>query len=239
MMREQVLQQIKREAAKKMKKKQKQKITPGGEEAEEMLRKCSLRDFTELAKALLCFHAWYKIGENRLTEDGKVNTSIIRASVARLLSMVRWYTPRKKGCGWKLQKFHDLLHLALDIQRFGPASNFDAGPQESCLQHWAKLPALTSQMRGYNTFSAQVASRTFEYLCFAKALRRNGSFDGCRDSHLGVCDAKKTDSGEPLIGGIKYRVFNSKQDEMVPESGGANFCLMKAFTKNMPRDTLR
>jgi hypothetical protein len=35
------------------------------------------------------------------------------------LAMVRWFTPRKKGNGWKLQKFHDILHLAMDIERFG------------------------------------------------------------------------------------------------------------------------
>jgi hypothetical protein len=40
----------------------------------------------------------------------------------------------------------------MDIERFGHPSNFDAGPMESGLKYWAKLPALTAQMRGYNTF---------------------------------------------------------------------------------------
>ena len=231
--REEILQHIKKERRKKGKEKQKNKITSEGVEAEEMLRKCSSHDFTELAEALLCFHAWYKLGVNKITKEGKVNTSVIRASVARMLSMVRWYMPRKKGNGWKLQKFHDLLHLAVDIERFGPPSNFDAGPQESGLRHWAKLPALTSQMRGYNTFSAQVAARTFEYLCFATALRKNG-FKSSRDKNLGIRDSKQKETEEPVVGGTKYRVYNSKpreEDESQPSAGGTNYRLTKAFTK--------
>jgi len=150
------------------------------DDLEEMTRKCSARDFMELAEALLCFHAWYKMGRNPIGDDKKIKTQIIKDSVSRMLAMVRWFTPRKKGNGWKLQKFHDLLHLALDMERFGPPSNFDPGPMESSLRFWAKLPADTSQMRGYNTFAKQVAARTFEFQCFAKALRKHG-LSGVRD----------------------------------------------------------
>lgn len=174
---------------------------------EEMLRKCSARDFTEVAESLLCFHAWYKLGATKMGDDGKPDTSLIRESVARMLAMVRWYTPRKKANGWKLQKFHDLLHLALDIQRFGAPANFDAGPMESGLKYWAKLPATTSQMRGYNTFAKQVASRTYEFQCFAKALRTHGLLD----DDPGI-DEEREDDGLPHLGGTRYRVFFNPPD---------------------------
>ena len=162
-----------------------------------MARKCSVTDFTELAEALLCFHAWYKMGVMKVREDGKINTSAIRTSVARMLGMVRWYCPRKKGKGWKLQKFHDILHLALDIERFGHPSNFDAGPMESGLKFWAKLPALTAQMRGYNTFVKQVAWRTFEFQCFAKALRKNG-LEGCSSPSMITLQENEFDEEETV-----------------------------------------
>ena len=73
---------------------------------------------------------------------------ILHASIQRMLAMVRFFMPRTKGNGWRLQKFHDLLHLAEDTKRFGPAPNYDAGPHESGLRTWAKLPALTSQKIG-------------------------------------------------------------------------------------------
>jgi hypothetical protein len=54
-----------------------------------------------------------------MKEDRKPETSLIRDSVARMLAMVRWYCPWKKGNGWKRQKFHDKLHLAIDVEHFG------------------------------------------------------------------------------------------------------------------------
>jgi hypothetical protein len=182
----------------------------GDEEPEEMARKCSAADFTELAEALLCFHAWYKMGVNRLDKNGNLNTSVIRDSVAKLLGMVRWFCPRKKGNGWKLQKFHDILHLAIDMERFGPPSNFDAGPMESGLKYWAKLPALTSQTRGYNTFAKQVAMRTFEFQCFAKAIRKNG----LRKNGLPPPDAPTgaNQPEPPVLKGSRYRVYYNGPD---------------------------
>lgn len=188
------------------------------DDPEEMTRKCSANDFTQLAEALLCFHAWYKMGVNRINDDGTINTSIIRDSVARLLSMVRWFCPRKKGNGWRLQKFHDILHLAVDMERFGCPSNFDAGPMESGLKYWAKLPAMTAQTRGYNTFAKQVAMRTFEFQCFTKALRMNGLTSIADPKVLKKSREKMEDEGEeemvpdsdePVLGGTRYHVYKS------------------------------
>ena len=154
---------------------------------------------------------------NKLGPDGKIKTSIIKDSVARMLGMVRWYCPRKKGKGWKLQKFHDLLHLAVDMERFGPPSNFDAGPMESGLRYWAKLPALTSQTRGYNTFAKQVAWRTFEFQCIAKAMRLNG-MSGVMDPPVPSeeeGEEEPEDSGrEAVPKGTKYRIYGT------PPQGG-------------------
>jgi hypothetical protein len=147
-----------------------------------------------------------------------LDTKLIGSSIRRMLAMVRYYWPRKKGNGWKLQKFHDILHLAMDMERFGAPSNFDAGPCESGLRFWAKLPALTSQKRGYNTFAQQVAARTFEYQCIAKALRSNGVLS-VRDEQFERSCGSKNDSDkncEPendkdkRLGGTTYRVFNNK-----------------------------
>ena len=182
------------------------------DDPEEMLRPCSKADFTELAEALLCFHAWYKFGIPYLDSNGRLDTETIHSSVGKMLAMVRWYTPRKKGNGWKLQKFHDILHLAIDIERFGPPSNFDAGPHESGLCFWAKLPALTSQKRGYNIFARQVAARTHEFQCMARAMRAHRIL-GVRDIPLvkKMEEEKVEDEGKPKLLGTRYRVY-SKQD---------------------------
>jgi hypothetical protein len=194
------------------------KLNKKEEELESCSKPCSINDFTVLAEALLCFHAWYKRGMYQLTEDGMLDTNLIGASIRRMLAMIRYYWPRKKGNGWKIQKFHDILHLAIDMERFGAPSNFDAGPCESGLRFWAKLPALTSQKRGYNTFAQQVAARTYEYQCIAKALRSNGVLS-VRDEQFqrscGKGSDKKcetTNGSDVCLGGTTYRVFNNKLD---------------------------
>jgi hypothetical protein len=147
--------------------------------------------------------------------------------------MIRWFTPRKKGNGWKLQKFHDLLHLALDMERFGPPSNFDAGPMESGLRYWAKLPADTSQMRGYNTFAKQVAARTFEFQCFAKALRKHG-LCGVRDPNPEKEEGKKkADNNLGTPGGTRYRIYANRINPM--SQGGAIFKQTMPIRKNTCR----
>ena len=122
----------------------------------------------------------------------------------------------KKGNGWRIQKFHDILHLALDMERFGPPSNFDAGPHESGLKIWAKLPAQTSQKRGYNVFVGQVAARVFEFQCMSKAMRHHG-IKGLRDKPVDKAmedlqvrhHDDTTASLSPVLGGTTYRVYNT------------------------------
>ena len=207
------------------------------DDPESMLRKCSCEDFLELAEALLSFHAWYKTERIPIDSNtGKVSTDSIRLSIQKLLALVRFFMPREKGCGWRIQKFHDILHLADDIERFGSPRNFDAGPQESGLRTWAKLPALTSQTRGYNVFVQQVAQRTYEYLCFCKAKRQNGILgakDRCFEAaiernkatqSLAEEDASSTNI-ESSCSGKRFRVYQLCRDGPAPQThvcGGRN-----------------
>ncbi len=43
--------------------------------------------------------------------------------------------------GWKLQKFHDLLHIVRDTENFGSPNNVDAAPNENNLIDFAKKQA--------------------------------------------------------------------------------------------------
>jgi hypothetical protein len=94
------------------------------DEPEIMVRKWLVADFTDLAftdlaEALLCFHAWYKLGAQTLDNDGKFHR---RCHTSR--------KTRKKGNGRQLRNVHDILHLAVDMERFGPPKNFDTRPHE-------------------------------------------------------------------------------------------------------------
>ena len=126
--------------------------------------------------------------------------------------MIKCYLPRATGNQWEIQKFHDLLHLVEDMERFGSSKNFDAGPLESALRFWAKFPARTAQTRGYNTFGHQVCQRIYEYLVLAKARRVYGVV-GIRDGHLPDLDSNLRD---------KKRTREDYEEAGEEESGDAS-----------------
>ena len=132
---------------------------------------CSIGDFVHLAEALLSFHAWYKLGSPYDWSNARegISEQAVLLGVRKMMALVWIYVPRSKGNGWKLQKFHDLLHLARDMARFGSPLNFDAGPGESSLRFWAKFLSGTAQKWGYKTFLQQVASQCYEFHYMGKA----------------------------------------------------------------------
>ena len=148
--------------------------TESEEDVEELEKPCSLPDFIQLAEALLCFQAWYKLGDPFPWADKAEAEEQINLSIRTMLDMLVTYLPRRTGNGWKIQKFHDLIHLSKDMAMFGSPQNFDAGPYESSLRFWAKRMSQTAQKRGYKIFAKQVGDRIFEYHCMGKARRDMG-----------------------------------------------------------------
>jgi len=48
--------------------------------------------------------------------------------------LIKTYAPCQDKNGWKLQKFHDMLHIVRDIENFGSPNNVDAAPNENNLK---------------------------------------------------------------------------------------------------------
>ena len=92
-----------------------------------------------------------------------------------LLYILKRVAPRKKrgygeveGMGFKIFKFHAVLHLALDILRYGVPSEFDTGPNESHLKA-AKAAAKMTQKLEAN-FNIQTGLRLWEFRTVHLAL---------------------------------------------------------------------
>jgi len=120
---------------------------------------CSINSLREVLEALLCFYSWTKREHcYNLSTPSRQNDT--RASIARLLTMVKTRLPRA-GNGWNLQKFHDLMHLTDDMIRFGSPRNTDAGCGERSLKVFAKQPARTAQKRD-DVFLEQLTNRLHE-----------------------------------------------------------------------------
>ena len=84
-----------------------------------------------------------------------------------LMYLMRQVTPRTKGKGLKLMKFHAILHAVADILLYGVPTEFDTGSNEG--HHIiAKYAALLTQ-KAEATFHYQTAKRLVEFLIIALA----------------------------------------------------------------------
>ena len=64
--------------------------------------------------------------------------------------------------GWRLSKYHELLHIPVDAKNMGSLANVDASKGGNRLKTWAKLPAETVRNRGEESFLADLATRIYE-----------------------------------------------------------------------------
>ena len=117
-----------------------------------------------LIETLLCWEQW-------LRQDS-IPKSVVQRSVKthrQLMHLIKLASPRS-DCGMELKliKFHQILHVPLDIIMFGVASNYDSGPSESNHIKMVKLPASNTQ-RQHNSFSDQTALRYVETLVLESA----------------------------------------------------------------------
>ncbi len=86
----------------------------------------------QMLEMLLAFHAWYKRGHPFLF---KTNTE--KEEVMNAICIMMWQIKDRNG--WKLQKFHDLLHIVQDIVNYESPNNVDAAaPNENNLINFAK-----------------------------------------------------------------------------------------------------
>jgi hypothetical protein len=110
--------------------------TDGSSDVEDV--RCTRSKFIELCEMMLCFHAYYKKGNYWKCGD-KTSATVfdhaIRGMMRQLLSTL------ERGDGtynWNIQKFHEILHLVIQVQEYGNISNTDAGVGERGLKLWAK-----------------------------------------------------------------------------------------------------
>jgi hypothetical protein len=91
--------------------------------------------------------------------------------VREMLSKLQSRVDRGEGTkGWAISKFHDTLHIAMDMQLFGASENIDTSKGEHSLKIWAKLPSrTTSTSHGANKFIEQLGTRLYEQTLLDKA----------------------------------------------------------------------
>jgi len=65
----------------------------------------------------------------------------IQNAIKEMLEEVKTKAPHHEKSGWKLQKFHDHLHVVDDMEKYGSPMNTVNGPIEHSLIDFTKNPA--------------------------------------------------------------------------------------------------
>jgi hypothetical protein len=77
------------------------------------------------------------------------SAEMLRAETAikNLMHQIVTNLPRNEGSGWKLSKFHELLHIPRFMQAFGATKSYNAARPEAHHKQHAKVPGRRSQKR--------------------------------------------------------------------------------------------
>ena len=125
----------------------------------------TVKNVVEVFEALLCFDAWLMQDTFWDSSNSAQAMQSAQLSIEALLKLCKNNIPAFKENGWKFPKFHELLHVVDDIERFGAPRNFNAERPESLLKHAAKRPGRRAQKLHvgcvYELQSAQRVAESF------------------------------------------------------------------------------
>jgi hypothetical protein len=71
---------------------------------------CSFNDFLQVIEMMLAFHSWYK-STIPIQWDPIHSKKRLKNSIVLMLDTIARVLPRHGGFGWRLQKFHEHLHI--------------------------------------------------------------------------------------------------------------------------------
>ena len=110
-------------------------------------------------EAMLCFDQWLNQATYWTTQHHAESKVVVQQAIKTLMSMCVHDIPLSKGKSWKFPKFHELLHILDNMERFGAPINYCAQRPESLLIPVAKKPGRRAQKRhngsAYELQSAQ------------------------------------------------------------------------------------
>jgi len=166
---------------------------------------CSPKKMLTMLEMILAFHAWYKRGHPFSLKTEKEKTAMLRA-IRIMLHEIKVNAPREDKNGWKLQKFHDMLHIVSDIENFGSPNNVDAAPNENNLIDFAKRPGKRAHKK--NKFLFYKSKRLRESDLIRKAYHallrsmdnKNCSFEESED--IVMMDVDSTNEEEEMVEGV-------------------------------------
>ena len=131
-----------------------------------------LADAIEVMEALLCFDAWLRLETQWHFDREEEAIASAETSIRVLMKLCIEHLPRLKGNGWRIPKFHEMLHLPGDMARFGASPNFWADRVESLLKDTAKKVGRRSQKRHQGVLFEIQSAQRYTQTCQIDALHQ-------------------------------------------------------------------
>ena len=165
-----------------------------------------IRDWILLVETLLQWEAYLNLGQM-----DKAHVHRLKKKHRFIMFLLKKVGNRTAGMGWKVMKFHAILHLAYDIQMFGVPMNVDTGSNES--HHKTTKVAAKLTQKDIRSFEKQTSNRMDDFHVLDLALEEiNGRplwdyFQGHEHQPVPKIEHTKT------MGGMKMQVYKDEDDE--------------------------
>ncbi|MGL5917691.1 MAG: hypothetical protein ACRCYM_00390, partial [Cetobacterium sp.] len=160
-----------------------------------------ISDWVLLIETLLQWEAYLN-----LPQMDKTHLQRLKKKHQFLLFLLKKVGAREKGMGFKVMKFHAVLHLAQDIEMFGVPMVVDTGSNES--HHKTTKIAAKLTQKDVKTFEKQTSDRLDDFQVLDLAL---AELDGrpLRDYFDGYLEKipAKAPKKQSTIGGMAFKVY--------------------------------
>ncbi len=188
-------------------------VFPEGEE------NIQFQNWLNLFEMLLVFDAWTHGSEfwQRPHGDQKISVGERNAlsGIRKMLHQVKTVAPRNEKQGWKIPKFHEILHLPWAIRQWGSPMNFDAGHCESHHKTNCKKPANTAQKRRMY-YEKQVGLRYVEMLVVERANELiNGSKQNACDQNDDIANVDEVNGVQENVKRASYYVVSKNENNVI------------------------
>ena len=114
-------------------------------------------DTIYVLEMLLCFWQWLKKPQYWDRDDNNAY-EMAQQSISNFMKELHTYLPRVLGQGWDTCKFHEMVHIAMNILLFGAHRNVHTGPAEHNHIALAKQPSTKTQ-KNRKTLEQDIAHR--------------------------------------------------------------------------------
>jgi hypothetical protein len=176
-----------------------------------------LKDWVMLVDTLLQWEAYLKAGQMK-----RKDVERLQKKHQWLLHLLKFVGARRKGMGFKLVKFHAILHLAEDICMFGVPMNVDTGSNES--HHKRTKVAAKLTQKDPTTFEEQTSKRLDDLHVLDLALLEMGG-RALWDYEEGVTSTRADPGGDVRVkeeeienkhlGGTMFEVYKDETDQLL------------------------